>query len=89
VGQALSQEQMTAEILEFIREEYLEAGQRVDATTSLIRGGFVDSFSMASLRAHLEERYGVAIPDGRASAAAFDSVNSIVQLVESLRSGCE
>ena len=79
------QEKVSAEeILQFVREEYLDPGQHIDASTSLIRSGIVDSFSMAGLRAWLEERSGKAIPDSAATVEAFDSADSILRLLDSL-----
>lgn len=49
--------------------------------TALISGGYVDSFSMVSLKRFLENRYKISLPDDRATPEAFDSVNKITELV--------
>lgn len=71
-------------ILEYIRNEYLEDDDEVelDLDTPLISSGIVDSFSMVSLRRFLEKKYDISIPDEAASAEAFDTVRSIVSLVQ-------
>lgn len=76
-------------VLEYVRKEYLEEGDPRDVgpETPLITGGIVDSFSMVSLKRFLEKRCGVQIPDQEATPAAFDTVRSIVALVERVRSG--
>jgi acyl carrier protein len=70
-------------ILDYIRKEYLDEDDDVelDAGTPLISGGIVDSFSLVSLLRFLEKKYGVRIPDDQATPEAFDTVTSIVALV--------
>lgn len=75
-------------ILDYVVREYLEDGddRTLDATTPLITGGIVDSFSMVSLKRFLERRYGITIPDAEATPDAFDTVERIAILVEKIRS---
>jgi len=69
-------------VLEYVIEEYVEdEDEEVTYDTPLISGGIVDSFSMVSLKRFLENRYSISIPDDEASPEAFDTVNSIVDLV--------
>jgi len=69
-------------VLEYVIEEYVEdEDEEVTYDTPLISGGIVDSFSMVSLKRFLENKYSISIPDDDASPEAFDSVNSIVELV--------
>ena len=76
-------------ILDYVVKEYLEEGddRPIDATTPLITGGIVDSFSMVSLKRFLELTYDITIPDAEATPAAFDTVAGIATLVERLRKG--
>ena len=71
-------------VLEYVKNEYLEEGddREINYDTALISGGFVDSFSMVSLKVFLETKYGIQIPDAKASPEAFDSVNNIVNLLK-------
>jgi acyl carrier protein len=74
-------------ILEYIRDEYLDEDDddeevELDSSTPIISSGIVDSFSMVSLKRFLEKKYSISIPDEEASAEAFDTVASIVQLVQ-------
>ncbi|MFH1018119.1 MAG: acyl carrier protein [Pseudomonadota bacterium] len=71
-------------ILQYIRNEYVNEDDDVnlDENTKLISGGIVDSFSMVSLKRFIEKKYSISIPDNEASPQAFDTVNSIIQLVE-------
>lgn len=74
-------------ILQYVKDEYVEEDDddtEVDYDTPLISGGIVDSFSMVSLKVFLEKKYNIQIPDAQATPEAFDSVNKIVGLVESL-----
>ncbi|MFH1866183.1 MAG: phosphopantetheine-binding protein [Candidatus Eisenbacteria bacterium] len=75
-------------VLEYVIDEYIDEDDdiEVDADTALISSGIVDSFSMVSLKAFLETRYDISIPDDEATPEAFDTVNSIVKLVQELSS---
>jgi acyl carrier protein len=72
-------------ILEYIKNEYLDEDDADDVdlneNTPLISGGIVDSFSMVSLKRFLEKKFGISIPDAEASPEAFDTVTSIIVLV--------
>lgn len=75
-------DEMREKILEYIRDEYLEDESMViDANTALISSGIVDSFSMVSLKMYLEEEYQIQMTDEEASTEAFDTVTSILALV--------
>ena len=72
-------------ILEYIKNEYLDEEEaediKLDENTPLISGGIVDSFSMVSLKRFLEKKFEIRIPDDEASPQAFDTVTSILALV--------
>jgi len=71
-------------ILDYIRNEYIDDDDDdvvLDENTKLISGGIVDSFSMVSLKRFVEKKYAISIPDEEASPEAFDTVNSIIALV--------
>ncbi|MCK4771972.1 MAG: acyl carrier protein [Candidatus Latescibacteria bacterium] len=80
-------EDLKQAILDYVRMEYLEEedDREVDESTPLISGGIVDSFSMVSLKRFVEKKYDIQIPDADASPEAFDTVDSIVALVERFR----
>ena len=72
-------------ILEYIKNEYLDEEEaedmKLDENTPLISSGIVDSFSMVSLKRFLEKKYAISIPDEEASPEAFNTVTSIIALV--------
>jgi len=72
-------------ILDYIKNEYLDEDEADDIdlneNTPLISGGIVDSFSMVSLKRFLEKKFAISIPDAEASPEAFDTVTSILALV--------
>ena len=74
-------------VLEYVIDEYVDEDDdiEVDAGTALISSGIVDSFSMVSLKAFLETKYDIRIPDEDATPEAFDTVASIVKIVEKHR----
>ncbi len=76
--------EMVDNIIEFIKDEYVEdEDMEITGTTQLISGGLVDSFSLVSLKMFLEEEYSISISESEATTEAFDSVDSIVRLVQS------
>jgi acyl carrier protein len=74
-------------VLDYVKREYLEEDddREVTEATKLISGGIVDSFSMVSLKRFLEKKCNIHIPDAEASPEAFDTVNSIVELVNRIK----
>lgn len=79
-------DELRTAILDYVRREYLEEGDDrvLTSSTRLISGGIVDSFSMVSLKRFLERKYDLKIPDADASPEAFDTVDSIAELVARL-----
>lgn len=70
-------------ILQYVIDEYQEdEDDEITYDTPLISGGFVDSFSLVSLKVFLENKYKINLPDDKATPEAFDSVNKIVALVK-------
>jgi acyl carrier protein len=67
-------------VKEYVIDEYIDEDDdiEVEFDTPLISSGIVDSFSMVSLKAFLEKKYDISLPDAEASPEAFDTVNSIV-----------
>ena len=78
-------------ILEYIRNEYLDDEDdediELDENTPLISSGIVDSFSMVSLKRFLEKKCDITLSDEEATPEAFDSVSSILLLVEKFQKG--
>ena len=70
-------------LVDYVKKEYLDedSDQVITEDTKLISGGIVDSFSMVSLRLFLEKKFKIKIPDEKATPEAFDSVNSIINLL--------
>ena len=76
-------------ILDYVKNEYLDEedleDMDLDENTPLISSGIVDSFSMVSLKLFLETKYSIKIPDDQASPEAFDTVTSIINVVNSIK----
>jgi acyl carrier protein len=53
--------------------------------TSLIRGGYIDSFSMVVVLMFLEDTFKVKIPEKLATPDSFDTINGMVKLIESVK----
>ena len=74
-------EEIRKVVLDFVIKEYCEDDEGLTYDSPLITGGVVDSFTMVTLKRFLEIKYKIAIPDSRATPKAFDTVNSIADLV--------
>jgi acyl carrier protein len=69
-------------IKNYVTKEYIDDDDvTITYDTPLISSGYVDSFSMVSLLVFLENKFKIKIPPSKATPEAFDSVNSIVGLV--------
>ena len=68
-------------VLDFVIKEYCEGDEGLTYDSPLITGGVVDSFTMVTLKRFLEITYKISIPDNKATPKAFDTVNSITELV--------
>ena len=78
----MEQQEMKELILNYVVKEYIDDDDvKITYETPLISSGYVDSFSMVSLLVFLENRFKIKIPPSKATPEAFDSVNSIVALV--------
>jgi acyl carrier protein len=56
-------------------------GRKITNDTRIITNGWVNSLEMVSVKSFLEAQYQIEIPDKMATREAFDSVNSIAQLL--------
>ena len=66
-----------------VRETVAEmVGHRVEDSELIVSSGLMDSLSVLSLIARLEERLKVAIPSGNLQPEDFDSVDLIVETLE-------
>ncbi len=76
-------EEMKKSVLEYIVDEYLDEDDEdeVSFDSPLISSGIVDSFSMVSLKRFVENKYSIKLPDEEATPEAFDTVNSICDLI--------
>jgi len=76
-------------ILDYIKNEYIDEDEadeiKLDENTPLISSGIVDSFSMVSLKRFLEKKYSISIPDDQATPEAFNTVSSIISLVQKFK----
>lgn len=77
-------EEMKKTVLEYIVDEYLDEDDEdeVSFDSPLISSGIVDSFSMVSLKRFVENKYSIKLPDEEATPEAFDTVNSICDLID-------
>lgn len=61
--------------------------EQVTPEQALLGGKLIDSFGLISLVNELERTFGIAIRTEDMTVQSFDSVNSIVALVERCRAG--
>jgi len=69
----------------FIQNEIAElAFSKVDFDESLIKSKLLDSITMVDLLVSIEEKAGKRIPQHLVNEENLDTINKIVQIVESL-----
>lgn len=56
--------------------------ENIDYDTSLITGGYIDSFSMVAVLVFIERQFNIKIQDSDATPENMDTVNKIVQLIK-------
>lgn len=75
---------MEQKLIEFIRDEFLDdPDMEITASTKLISSGMIDSFSLVSLQSFIEKEFGKRIPAPRITAESFDTVNQMVEIINS------
>jgi len=81
----MSKDQIIDALRSFINHELLEgAADDLDATTPLLELGVLDSLSMVSLLAFIDEKYGVTVPEEYVLPEHFETVAHIASLIDSL-----
>jgi acyl carrier protein len=67
----------------YIRESVAKDPRaRIEVETPLITSGLVDSFSLVSVLAFIEDEFHVVIPDEAATAEAMNTVGLMLQLID-------
>ena len=76
----------TERLARFVQTEVAkDPRQPVLPGTPLISSGLVDSFSLIKVLAFVEDEFGIVIPDEAATAAAMDSIERIVTLMDTYK----
>jgi acyl carrier protein len=57
----------------------------IDYDTSLVNGGYVDSFSLVALLVFLQKTFNVKIPEKDATVNNLDTINKMVSLITKLK----
>ena len=69
-------------LLDFLRREVVKDRRRpLELDTALVSSGLVDSMSLISVLAFVEDSFGVVIPDEAATAESMNTPRSILALV--------
>jgi len=72
-----------ARLVSFIQHDVSkDSNQPIGLDTPLVSSGLVDSMSLITVLAFIEDEFGVVVPDEAATAAAMDSIRLILTLVE-------
>jgi acyl carrier protein len=73
---------MEEKLIDFIRDEFLDdPDTEINVNTKLISSGMIDSFSLVSLQTFIEKEFGKRIPAPRITAASFDTVKQMVEII--------
>ena len=73
------------ELVTFICEDAGLKSSDFNDETELFSGGFIDSFTMASLLQFIEEKTGLEVSQSDVTLENFDAVSRIVAFVENQR----
>jgi acyl carrier protein len=77
------QEDRLQKLSAYLRKEVSKDPRRaLEADTPLISSGLVDSLSLISVLAFIEDEFGVVIPDEAATAAAMNTPRLILGLID-------
>lgn len=78
---------MLEQLSNYIATEILKQPSRViQPDEALISSGLIDSFSLMDLALFVEDTFGVRIEDTELNADTFDSLNALVELIQSRQS---
>ena len=74
---AITSEELGTQIKEFIQENFIFDGRTIDAETSLIGSGTIDSTGIIDVIGFLEQTFGIVFDDDELIAENFDSIAKI------------
>jgi acyl carrier protein len=63
-------------------EQNFPQGKKIEADTSLINSGIIDSMGIVEIIEHIETKYGIVVEDNEVDQKNFDSVSSIAHFIE-------
>jgi acyl carrier protein len=70
------------ELNRYICEELLRKRDRtLGEDEAIVTGGLIDSFSLAQIGVHIEQAFGVYVPDSELTTVNCDTINRITELV--------
>jgi acyl carrier protein len=71
-------------INKYLTEEiFKQPGKNLEPGSILLSNGLVDSFRLVDLALFIENNFGVRIDDSELNASTFDTLEQLVDLVES------
>lgn len=74
---------MKEKLRAFITAELIkDAEYPLEADESIVKGGLIDSWSLATLGVFIEEQFGVFFPDPELTADNMDSLNQIYNNIQ-------
>lgn len=75
---------MLSGLQDYIAEKVLkQPGRKIGPDEPLISSGLVDSFSLVDLALYVEDTFGVHVDDTELNAQTFDTLNQLVELIQS------
>jgi D-alanine--poly(phosphoribitol) ligase subunit 2 len=72
------------QLRDYIQRE-IANGREVSDDESLLEAGILDSLAIVKLVAHIEDEFGVEIPDSDFDPDNFESISAIVKLLDRIR----
>ena len=75
------------DLTEFILKELVtfDEMQSIDENEPLLETGIIDSLGIMKLLAFIEEKWKVQVPDQELTAENFDTISSVLKLIERMQ----
>lgn len=79
-------ENLETQLRRFIADNFFVEPDELDGSTSLMGSGTVDSTGILEIILHLEEAFGIKVPDEEALPRNLDSINNLIAYISSKQS---
>ena len=80
----MNADEMKTKLAEYLTKDILKQPNRIiQPDEALLTTGLIDSFHLVDLALFVEDNFGVHIDDSELNASTFDSLSSLIALIQS------